>query len=267
MLTRLAHVKSNEINAFKEISDKENNKIISNFNLVKSFYKLNTNYDTIYNIYQEILNTINNNDAFNLSRLLNEFFSAFKPFLEHWNKYLNNEFETLDNFNIFNEATNIEYDSFFAYRFIYNFRNYLQHCSFPRISITAKISENGETQYSLFLDKNELLTQYNRWQRIVKIDLISQPGRIDLYPLIVTFMDCLHRINSTALNACLNFKELLLVSKEIMVYKKLIKSSEYDLALLEYKEFYASGTPKSFSIHVFPFEIAEHLIKNISVVL
>lgn len=264
MLKRLAHVNSNKIHAFKELSEEESNKILMNFNTINLYQRLNENYLAINKIYQEILNCIENNDQnLILSRLIKEFISSFLPFIDHWKKYLKNAFETLDNFELFEKAASVEYDSFFAYRFIYNLRNYLQHCSFPSISISKRILENGEMQCSLFLSKVELLSQYRKWQQQLKIDLAVQPDRIDLYPLIATVMESLHKLNYLAMNASLDVEKLFQSSKEIMVYEKFVENNEDQLAIIDYQVPPNSGVPINLSMYVFPFDLAQHLINNV----
>jgi hypothetical protein len=264
-LKRLANINSNSIITLKELSEEESIKILSKINVVNTFYKINLNSDAILKIHKDIIDSIDNdNRELNLNKLILDFLYTFRLFLDHWETYLNRTFgESSNEFKKFKAATNKEFNDSFAYRFISKFRNYIQHCGIPAIKLTGKLLEKEQKQYALFLNKEELLTQYKEWGAKVKPDLVTQPDRFDLYPLLIDVTASIQRLHSIAINCTLNIEELLLASREIMTFEKFIKSSEYELAVIEYKEFYDSGSPKSLSINVFPFDIAQYLIKNI----
>ena len=110
-----------------------------------------------------------------------------------------------------------EYDDYFAYRFLYKLRNYVQHVGLPlsavEISVPSKQPEElvrrtllGEspldhkgdpkeavTQVFLGESPSDLIKNYNRWSN-VKAELEGLTTEIDLSEQIRVVMECLSRI-------------------------------------------------------------------------
>jgi hypothetical protein len=97
-------------------------------------------------------------------------------------------------------ACSAEYDGFFAYRFLYRLRNYVQHCGAPPsiIHSSANLADRESKEVkragALYLTRDRLLEDYDGWGEQVAADLRSLPEDFDIMPYVVTMMECLTRI-------------------------------------------------------------------------
>ena len=111
-----------------------------------------------------------------------------------------------------------EYDDYFAYRFLYRFRNYVQHVGLPlsiwNISVSLRRSDElvsravaGESPLDHMSAEEELVVQillgesptdlivnYDGWPAALKAELASLTTEIDLSEQIHVGMECLERI-------------------------------------------------------------------------
>jgi hypothetical protein len=73
------------------------------------------------------------------------------------------------------------YDSSFAYRLIYNLRNYISHAAFPIRGVSVSY-EAGAIVPHLFMEATKLLEGTDKWQARVKKDL-AEMDTLDVYVL------------------------------------------------------------------------------------
>lgn len=90
------------------------------------------------------------------------------------------------------------YDNHFGYRFVYRFRNYVQHCGLPVSSITVSRPERTRSPHHIqdavfLLDRNALLAAFDGWGP-VKADLQGMTERFEVFPLMDDAMECLRGI-------------------------------------------------------------------------
>ncbi|MDE0437653.1 MAG: hypothetical protein OXJ36_04560 [bacterium] len=148
------------------------------------------------------------------------FLAAMRMFLDQSECELK-RLDKVDNGNRYfawKSACSSEYDDYFAYRFLYRFRNYVQHVGLPLsnwdISISLAHSEELVRRASsgeLLLDDvsgadakvitillgespTDLVRNFNRWST-VKADLQSLTVEIDLAEQIHIVFECLSRID------------------------------------------------------------------------
>ncbi|HTX89785.1 MAG TPA: hypothetical protein VMC09_01095, partial [Anaerolineales bacterium] len=134
-------------------------------------------------INDEILNEIN--------RLLINYLSSFRTMIDHYQtrctRLDRGGSQYLGTFKV--STANI-YDASFSYRFIYQLRNYVQHCGLPVGCVGAEVYKNeaGDTvaQLSVYFDRDSLLTRFNKWGKI-KNELEAQPARIEISVHLVEF--------------------------------------------------------------------------------
>jgi hypothetical protein len=105
-------------------------------------------------------------------------------------------------FDAFKKATSEAYDSSFAYRFIYRFRNYAQHLKVPIGNVLvyrALGPDRREWNYglTLALNVNELLSEGRDFWTTVYEDLCEAGPELDLRPLVETFHHHLRTINES----------------------------------------------------------------------
>jgi len=190
------------------------------FRLVEANY---TEYKTVLNEYSKIY-CENANMAesyleemvFNLNRLMINFLSAVRTFLDHTETNLKRTYgKESENLKTFKKNCSSCYDNYFSYRFLYKLRNYSQHVGMPITGIDAAsdlIYINPlAVDYMLRITtlKSDLL-KYEEWGRYIiydkcnnskKIEIKDEisrlPDQVDINPYIDELMDCIEKINNT----------------------------------------------------------------------
>ena len=170
------------------------------------------------------------------------FLSTMRMFLDHSETELKrlDQVDGTDKFPSWKDTCSAEYDDYFAYRFLYRFRNYVQHVGLPvsawNFSSSLKRSDEivartlaGEAPSDIATDRDELTTQiflsespmdliekFDSW-KTVKEELESLTTEIDLSEQIHICMECLTRVElafqdafQTELSQCVStFSEII----------------------------------------------------------
>ncbi len=142
--------------------------------------------------------------------------TSMRLFLDHTETDLKRRFgKTSEEAQRFKTATSLAFDTNLGYRFLYRFRNYVQHCGLPLSHIDVSRPDPGsgtraKQSVTLLLDRDALLTSYKEWG-IVKSDLEAMSPRFPLLPLVAEAMEGLRNVYrelldirlSDALNHCM----------------------------------------------------------------
>jgi len=138
-------------------------------------------------------------------RILN-LLSSFRSFLDHSETKLNRRYgEHSIQFQHFKKETNRVYDSFFSYRFLYELRNYIQHCGMPLGLLKHSASiidlETKETQVTLTIsfDRDSLLSEWDKWKLPLRNEINQQPAQLPIDPLLRELMWCIQQINNVVI--------------------------------------------------------------------
>ena len=135
-MKRLANIKKpgTSIEVIRGITEDEGVKVINAFDVLASFRLSNKYFEDVVNVHEEIIQCVTNN-SMGLDRLISEYLSSFNAFLNYWKYHLEKTFGSGSmNLKKYKVATSLEFDSYFAYRFLYELRNYIHHCGFPAMS-------------------------------------------------------------------------------------------------------------------------------------
>lgn len=145
-----------------------------------------------------------NHMILNINRYILNFLSSFRTFLDHTETNLKRRYgDGTEQVQRFKEACVKEYDSEFAYRFLYRLRNYAQHCGMPigHLSFNSKSvnRETGEVSYdvSIKFDRDLLLKNFDKWST-VKPELEALSKEFEVTQYINRLMISIERINSVA---------------------------------------------------------------------
>lgn len=192
-------MKGIEIIPLRPISNVEYKKFkeaVSIFNNILKYYFSKGTIEMNFKDYELALNeyigVINNKDIkssmldpnFNFNRLFNNYIFSIKTFLDHAETDLKRRYgEESFSYNEFKKITSFKYDNIFAYRFIYNLRNYAQHCGMSIVDIKTKVSIYKPTEVIIELDREELLKDKKLKKKIGK-ELQNCPHRFNLTPLM-----------------------------------------------------------------------------------
>lgn len=124
-----------------------------------------------------------------VNRHLLNFLSGVRMFLDHTETNLKRRYGAgSERYAAFKDATGKAFDTSFAYRFMYQLRNYVQHCGMPlgKMSIHADFDEETRQPISQSIDflycRASLLTTYDRWHKKVKADLEALPEYFPIRP-------------------------------------------------------------------------------------
>jgi hypothetical protein len=103
-------------------------------------------------------------------------------------------------------ATNRVFDANEGYRFLYNLRDYSQHCGPPLGGLTVSSLGNGTRSVELYLSRSELLLARFGWSRHAKALLEQWDEKILLMPLIdqamIGFREIEHEVMAMLIEHC-----------------------------------------------------------------
>ena len=141
------------------------------------------------------------NGGAEVNRHLMNFLASFRSFIDHSETHLHNADASGTWKQRFKERASAFYDAVFAYRFLYELRNYVQHCGLPFGGIHASAwrdpEGNVQTEFQAYLGRDDLL-RWSNWKPIVRTDLKVQSKEIQILPLVEELMEgirCLNQVN------------------------------------------------------------------------
>lgn len=190
------------------------------------------------------------------------FLTLFRSFLDHWETYIK---RTYGNKSLevtkFKEATSLEYDSSFSYRFTYELRNFSIHCDIPLSNVNMKLNEETEDKtINIFANREHLLADYD-WKLAIKRDLLAGPQNIDLYEHFEKVIESMINIQRVAINLC-ETRKLLESAMEILKIR-VENSIASNFVIIEYTGLNKDSKPENISIEHIPIEFATYVITNI----
>jgi hypothetical protein len=259
-MKQLATISNTTIEAFKLLSEDESDLIISHMDNVALFQTRIRQAQQIVQIFREIQKSLSGNSNEKIYRLIGELLSGFRAFLDYWETNLKREFgKDSSQANDFKQSTNNEYDNVFAYRFICELRNYVQHCGMPEILKKSKLDNNSIRTDYLILNSVELLNSF-KWKSKVRHDLESKDNALDLLVIFPILMKSVNRINNSAVNL-IDVQSVLTSCRKLIEYEK-YKVGDSKLAIIEFSQ--ESPTKiDGIDVKEFPFEVARNFISNI----
>ncbi|MDE0132297.1 MAG: hypothetical protein OXQ32_08580 [bacterium] len=160
-------------------------------------------------------------------------------------------------------ACKAEYDDYFAYRFLYKYRNYIQHLGLPLSSgsVSGGIDEDGRIVGRIFLGESpeHLVAEYKRWGTVGR-ELESLTTEIDLSEQIHVSVECLLRIAEALLR-----EDMPELDASVKTYKAVIgdlDSYDGEPVLLRRK---SSQHPRTFEISTLDvgrYRMAEEIVSS-----
>ncbi|GAA4456881.1 hypothetical protein [Rurimicrobium arvi] len=187
------------------------------------------------------------------NRMVLNFLSSIRTYLDHTETRLKRKYgEVSSEFQLFKNVTSQCFDSSFAYRFLSKLRNYAQHCGLPAGSISLTSDEHGNT-FTLLLERDNLLANFDSWGKTVKEDLKQQKNEFDLMHLIDQKFKLLEYVNKIISDHeyrkhYSDARELLLLMKEVN------QESEGAPAVMQISTIGDDYSGASLIIHDFPYE-------------
>jgi len=140
-----------------------------------------------------------------LNKALINVLTSFRGYLDSVEHMLSNRFGK-DNTIIktFKEKQTELFDKHFEYRFLYRFRNYVQHVGFPISDISADNIEQYKTGKirSKVTMRKAMLLEYDGWGPVLK-DLEKMEDNIDIIEIVRNFEIIIQELNITLVSASL----------------------------------------------------------------
>jgi hypothetical protein len=166
--------------------------------LLRSFFEIGSDYLKVGGMTNASMKM----SSLSFSRLTLNLMSMFRSFLDHGDAALTRRYGADSAELLAWKAKQSEvYDLSRAYRFMSNLRNYCQHVGVPplRFSIGSSVEKEGASIGLKFM-RDELLSSYSRWQRIVKNDLVTGPEELHLLTYLQDWSVCFQRLASWLLD-------------------------------------------------------------------
>ena len=142
-----------------------------------------------------------------LNRLLQNYLSSFRTYIDqHKAVFKRGSSSNLNLFDQFKKQTECQSGNNFSYRFLWELRNYFQHCGlvvggvdiFPQPGNCVGLFST----MMIYLDRNSLLKVYN-WKPALKTEIENNPDRIDIKSHVLQLHDCIHEIAHLCLRSCI----------------------------------------------------------------
>jgi hypothetical protein len=111
--------------------------------------------------------------------------ASTRLYLESERDFLVGQFgEGSEEIRSFKAATSRAFDTYPGYRFLYNLRDYAQHCGPPVSGMNVSRNPQGKTIIEMYLNRSELLIARFSWSHHSKTLLNSWPEQISIMPLV-----------------------------------------------------------------------------------
>lgn len=158
-----------------------------------------------------------------VNRNLLNFLSSVRTFLDHsefnLKKRYGNDHERVEEYK---RACSCEYDNCFSYRFVYQLRNYTQHCGMPlgelKFESKLKDARTDSIAHSLaiYFNRDRLLSEFD-WGSKLKQEIQALPERFEISWHVDQAMMCLRRIGKSLIK-----NDLAELSKSARIIRDLI---------------------------------------------
>ncbi|MFJ9159204.1 hypothetical protein ACIRPS_20665 [Streptomyces griseoviridis] len=181
---------------------------------------------------------------------LTNWLAATRLYLENERDFILREFgKAGEEMSEYKTATSSAFDGYEGYRFLYNLRDYTQHCGIPPGHVQVS-GTRPNRKVSIALDRSRLLMARFNWSSHAKALLESWPEQVPLMPLLESAMqgyssieECMLRI---AIRRCVDVSPMLLDTLEDE------DLSNGNPALFKITGEGAEGSPINFSLRSMP---------------
>ncbi len=197
-----ANIKEGQINILRDATSTEYNTLEPHVQKISKMLIDKNRITPVLNAHKELTDAIFNlsteletTAAQTIQNKLSQFLFEFKKLIDNWEtelkrKYGNKSFE----FKLYKDAQANEYENHMEYRIMYRLRNYDQHCGSIISRITSYLDPQGNKDYRILMNRDNLLNNFDEWKKPEIDHLRAQDEYIEVRPYISQFMSCILNI-------------------------------------------------------------------------
>jgi hypothetical protein len=132
----------------------------------------------------------------NVARVVLNYLNSFTMFVGYCDMSMQRQYgELSDEHNRFKTVVNEEYDTVFAYRFLYKFRNFAQHLGSQIDSVSPSETASVDSALQIVVKRDRLLRGGVKvWKRVVWAELHQLPERVVLSDYLHELHPCIDKI-------------------------------------------------------------------------
>lgn len=194
--------------------------IIQQFNDYQTYFAVLLNYKSFNTAFDELSSQCATSAGtvpsmiggvrivLSINRHLLNLLSSLRTFLDHTETCLKRRHgPRSERVTAFKAVTSAAFDSSFSYRFLWQLRNYVQHCGMPvgKMSVHIDFDEESSQPLSqsleLLFSRDALLDNYNNWHRMVKSELEAMPEYFPIRPHVESVKGSLEEIQKALIVA------------------------------------------------------------------
>jgi hypothetical protein len=174
---------SDAISTYRSLTERNTYQILNrNYSRLVSMLKMYTNLERVGGSFRRI-------DQRNLVLVfvgeMTNWLASTRLYLESERDFLLGQFgEKSAELRRYGQVTSQAFDSYPGYRFLYNLRDYAQHCGPPVSGMTVSSDSSGRRAIDMYLSRSELLVARFGWKHHAKELLASWPEQISIMPLV-----------------------------------------------------------------------------------
>ena len=143
-----------------------------------------------------------------LQRVVINYLNAVRLYLDHRETHLSRRYGAEGApLREFNAARRAQHATVAEYAFVYELRNYVQHCGMPLQALRAEqrlVASDGAERLDADIivgcRKDDLLAEFDDW-RYSRGFIESQPSEFPILPMLERMRDCLVVVETAAMNA------------------------------------------------------------------
>lgn len=256
----IANLTGNSMTLISYLSDDEYDEIYEHISEIATFKQFNQQISNLWTIIEDLQVAALELDKNKIPRLVGELMSNFRAFLDYWKTHFTRTYGRSSNeLKRLNLLIENEYKSSFAYRFLYELRNFIQHEEFPDLALKVQ-DIRGEKHCTLQFDRLQLLSKKHDW-KLVKTDLVCDSCESDFFQILPVFMKSICRINNFALIQ-LNLRKLMDSCRELLTFRNLCEIDKR-LAIVILPSNYPESLEGTMTTTDFPFAMIDYIKEGI----
>lgn len=258
---------------FQQITNEKKELINGQISVVNKLMKYNELFTEFKKAYEEYLNAADGTDTSktkDLVRYIKNFLTSYKGYIDGMETVLSRTFDK-QVYESFKEFQRNAYDNNFTYRFIYNLRNYAQHCGSPISNVKRSINE--KTVLDLKVDR--FLSEHTGMQKNFRKELENYPlDAVDVGVAIKSVFSIIIDMQNSIFNLMIEEEKDGFLKSSYNLIEFYNKNSKYkgilyisddqdveNLKMLKKDE----SVRVSINITQIPHQLAEFVLKNISI--